>query len=147
VYENPQLGFSFVPPAGWSERARFESLPLGTGQERPLVQYKRLQAGNPAWLRLSLADLPKSIPLENYLIGRSPRSDWRREPEIESIEAAGQLALKVTFTGRWGRRDLVCETVAVAHDTHVYFFTGFFPATDSTGREAFHQAVRAAVWK
>ena len=44
VYE--ASGFRFVPPPGWSERARHDDAPTGSTQDRLLVQYKRLTAGH-----------------------------------------------------------------------------------------------------
>src|SRR5437667_460064 len=52
-YQNEQAGFRFLPPAGWSERARAEDGPALAAKEQVLVQYKRLTAGRPAWLRVS----------------------------------------------------------------------------------------------
>jgi hypothetical protein len=141
IYENAQLGFSFSPPAGWSERARWESLPLETGQERVLVQYKRLQAGKPAWLRISVAEFLESTSLETYVARRSPGREWHREKEIETLEVGGRPASTVTFGGRCGRKDLLCETIAVRRENRVYFFMGFFLLADSSARDAFRKAV------
>jgi hypothetical protein len=144
LYENTELGFSFRAPAGWSERARCDDIPSRITHERLLVQYKRLQAGNPAWLRLSLVDLPETASLEAYLRRRSPGREWQRKSDIEALDFAGDRALLATFVGKCGPKDLLCEAIARRRGNRVYLFTGLFGATDGQSREAFREAVAQA---
>ena len=146
VYHNEEQGLRFTPPPGWSERARNQHVARVSGQERLLVQYKRLQAGNPAWLRVSVADLPRSTSLATYLVGRSPGCGWRRESSAQKLEVNGLPAVRVAFAGRSGKNDLFSETVAVRQAEHVYLFTGVVPASDNAAREQVRRAVASAAW-
>jgi hypothetical protein len=164
AYEDKQ-GFHFKPPPGWVERARDNAMPshsdhkqqnvplppLGvagrSGQERLLVRYDRLTAGNLAWLRLTVADLSSSSPLQASLSTRAPWMDWKRETEVESLELRGRSAARVAWQGRWSDQDYINETVAIRQGEQVYLITASFPASDTTAREQVRQAVAGATWR
>ncbi len=159
IYED-EHGFRFTPPPGWSERARPSGAP-GTGPiarrgglelpmpppgpgERLLVRYDRSSAGRSAWVWVSAGKLPASTSLDSLVAGRAPRSDWRREGNVESLTVGGQPAVRLAFAGRWGNQDYLCETVAVRRGEQVYFITASFPARDDTAREQVRRAVAGA---
>jgi hypothetical protein len=163
VYGDKQ-GFRFSPPSGWVERARDDAMPARSGnrhqdiplpplggagksQERLLVRYDRLAAGYHAWLRVTVADVPLSMPLMACLAKRSPERGWKRESAEESLEVSGLPAARVAFVGRWDKQDYLCETVAVRKGENVYFITASFPASESTAREQVRQAVAGATWQ
>jgi hypothetical protein len=164
VYRDQQ-GFRFTPPPGWVERARDDALPaksghrqpdlplpkLGgpgsAGQERLLVRYDRLTAGHLAWLRVTVADLAASTPLQACLSARSPGSNWKRESQVEALEVGGQPAARIAFVGRWGDQEYLCETVGVRQGERVYLVTASFPASDGKAREQVRKAVVEAAWK
>jgi hypothetical protein len=163
VYQNAQ-GFRFTPPAGWVERARDDALPGKSAhrqpdlplprpgvpgssvQERLLVRYDRLTAGNLAWLRVTVADLPSATSLQACVTARSPGPSWKRESAVESLEVSGRPAARVAFVGRWSDQEYISETVAVRQGEQVYFVTASFPASDSTAHEQVRQAVAGAAW-
>src|SRR5262249_57492370 len=66
VYRNEKEGLQFTPPAGWSDRGTNDKAAARGAAERVLVQYKRLTAGRPAWLRLGTADVPATPDLATY---------------------------------------------------------------------------------
>jgi hypothetical protein len=164
VYQDKQ-GFRFTPPPGWVERARDDALParvgharknvplppLGVagkgGQEQLLVRYDRLAPGKLAWLRVTVADLPASMPLTECLSSRTPGPDWKREAEEGSLEVSGLPAARITFAGRWDEQDYRCETVAVRKEERIYLITASFPGSDGTARDAVRQAVAGANWQ
>ncbi len=163
VYENDQ-GFRFVPPPGWVERVRGETMPArasrkqqnlplpplgvaGNPQERFLVRYDRISTSHHAWLRVTVADLPSSMPLKAYLSTRLPGRGWKRESEEEGLEVSGLPAARIAFVGRWYDRDYLCETVAVRKDDKAYLFSAAFPASDDAAREQVRQAVLRASWQ
>ena len=163
VYENGQ-GFHFAPPPGWVERARDEAMPArasrkqqnlplppldvaGNRQERFLVRYDRTSTGHHAWLRVTVADLPSSMPLKGCLSTRLPGRGWKRESEEEELEVGGLPAARIAFVGRWYDRDYLCETVAVRKGDKTYLFSAAFPASDDTAREQVRQAVLRASWQ
>jgi hypothetical protein len=147
VYLAEACGLRFVPPEGWSERARGDDAPGGAARERLLVQYKRLQAGRPAWLRVSVADsLPGASPAA-CLAGRAPGRDWRKGSAVQPLEISGHPAARVAYAGHWNKQSLVSETVAVRQGDRVYYFTGTFPDGDDAAREQVRQAVAGATWQ
>jgi hypothetical protein len=159
-----KLGLHITPPHGWVERARDDALParavqkpldlplpqvglLGSSaQERLLVRYDRLKSGNLAWLRVTLADLPLSKPLDQVVASLSPGTNWKRESGIESMEVNTLPAARVAFVGQWHNQAYICETVAVRQAEQVYFITGSFPATDVMAREELRKSVAGATW-
>jgi hypothetical protein len=122
VYQDKR-GFRFTPPPGWVERARDDALPAKVGharqkvplpplgvpgkaaQEQLLVRYDRLAPGKMAWLRVTAADLPSSVPLKGCLSTRTPGPDWKRESEEGSLEVGGLPAARTAFAGRWDEQD------------------------------------------
>lgn len=156
-----ETGVRFTPPPGWVERDRpavsaanrpghaepDQPLPRfdAAHHERLLVRYDRLTAGQLAWMRLSIADVPTATTLEQYLSRRAPRADWRREGEVEALEVSGKPAARAAWKGRWRNQDYLCETVAVRRGEAIYLFTASFPAADTTAREQVRQAAAAAV--
>jgi hypothetical protein len=163
VYQDKQ-GFRFTPPPGWVERARDDAMPArlghrqpdiplpplgvaGNPQERLLVRYDRLAPGKMAWLRVTIADSPASMPLKECLSTRTPGPDWERESEEGSLEVSGLPAARIVFAGRWDEQDYLCETVAVRKGENVYFITASLPGSDSTGHEQVRQAVAGATWQ
>jgi hypothetical protein len=154
-------GFRFVSPPGWDERDREGAIPaayahknaklplppLGSSSEHLLVRYDRVTSGYSAWLRVSVAELPASAPLQASLSNRSPGSGWKREHDVESLEVSGLPAARVVFGGRWLGQDYLNETVAVRKDENVYIITASFPATDAAARDAVRQAVEHATWQ
>jgi hypothetical protein len=164
VYQGKQ-GFRFTAPPGWVERARDDALPARVGhgrrnvplpplgvpgkaaREQLLVRYDRLAPGKLAWLRVTVADLPSSMPLKGCLSTRTPGPNWKRESEEESLEVSGLPAARIVFAGRWDEQDYLCETVAVRKEEKVYLITASFPTSDGTAREAVRQAVAGATWQ
>jgi hypothetical protein len=165
VYQDKQ-GFRFTPPPGWVERARDDALPARVGhgrkmnvplpalgvpgkaaQEQLLVRYDRLAPGKMAWLRVTVADWPASMPLTGCLSTRTPGPDWKRESEEGSLGVSGLSAARIVFAGRWDEQEYLCETVAVRKEERVYLITASFPSSDGTAREAVRQAVAGATWQ
>lgn len=162
-YQDSQ-GFHFVPPPGWVERARDDALPArsnrrqqnlplpplgipGNPPERFLVRYDRISTGDRAWLRVTVADLPSSIPLKTCLSSRMPVSSWKRESDEGSLEVGGLPAARIAFVGRWYDQDYLCETVAVRKGEKAYLISAAFPASDGQAREQVRQAVLGASWQ
>lgn len=163
VYEDGQ-GFHFDPPPGWVERARSESMPSRSGrrqenlplpplgvtgdrQERFLVRYDRISTGQHAWLRVTVADLSSSMPLQTCLSVCQPGRGWKREAEAENLEVSGLSAARIAFRGRWYDQEYLCESTAVRKGEKTYFFSAAFPASDDTGREQARQSVLHASWQ
>ncbi len=157
-----EAGVRFTPPPGWVERDRpalvsGDNRPAQRQPDQPLprfdavhherlrVRYDRLTAGQLAWMRLSIATVPTTTTLEQYLLGRAPRADWRREGDVEALEVNGKPAARAAWKGRWRNQDYLCETVALRRGEAIYLFTASFPAVDTTAREQARQATAAAV--
>ena len=139
-------GFRFVPPPGWSERARHEDAAGSPTQDRLLVQYKRLTAGHLARLRVSVADVPSSVDLARCLSDHPLDKGWRTSGRIESLEVNGLPAVRAAMAGKLQKMNYEGELLAVRQGERVYFFTAIFPMNDDQAREQARQAVTAAKW-
>lgn len=156
-YEDPS-GLRYAPPPGWVERARPSisagpahreaNLPLphldARQNERLLVRYDRLTAGQLAWMRLSLADMPATKSLTACLTARAPDKSWRPEGDVESLELHGKPAARRAWRGTWMKQDYLCETTAMQRGEEVYLFTASWPADDPTAREQVRRSVADA---
>ena len=127
-----------LPPLGASENS---------APERLLVEYYRLTAGSPAWLRVTVAAIPPSTSLKACLLTKGPGPRWKRDSAVEDLEVSGLPAARIVFTGRWENQDYLSETVAVSKDENVYLITASFPASDSRAREQVRQAGVNATWQ
>ncbi len=128
-------GFRFVPPPGWSERARGDDSSSADGL---LVQYKRLSAGHPAWLRISVA-------------GRSPAAiqekGWRSIHATQRAEIGGFPATRSLAAGKWHQKDYLRETAVVSRGGRVYVFTAMYPAGDQESQEQIRRALATSSWQ
>jgi hypothetical protein len=141
-FRSEEHGLRFRPPTGWSERT-----PAGTRPARDvvLVSYRRLTAGRPAWLEVSVVEGMTPASLASWLAGRQP-AGWRRQGPAEEYSWEGRPAARAAFAGRRGRHDVVSEVAAVRRGGRVYLFTGTFPAGDEDAREEVRQAVGGVSW-
>jgi hypothetical protein len=163
VYQDKQ-GFCFEPPAGWVERMREDALPARPGRkddlpfpalgvpgstspERLLVRYDRLSAGKLAWVRISVAELPDTISLQDAVADRSPGPEWKRDGDVESLKIGTMPAARVAYVGSWSEQDYINESVALRHGTAVYFVSASFPKNDSAARDAVRKAIAGATWR
>lgn len=146
-YQNEQAGFRFLPPAGWSERARAEDGPALAAKEQVLVQYKRLTAGRPAWLRVSSMAVDASVSPTTCLSHRNLGREWCVDSQPEGFEVNSRPASRVAYSGEWHKMSYLCEIVAIRCGERVYFFTASIPADDSAARDEVRQAIATATWK
>ena len=147
VFESKNEGMRFVAPEGWSMRARAELPPGTTAQERLLVEYKRLTSDKPASLEVSRIDLPESKSLNEAMKTRQPSDgELVRKSPPEELTLDQVPALRVTFTERVDKQQMISEVVAVRRGERVYFFSGFFPAEDARAREQVRGMIGSIVW-
>jgi hypothetical protein len=144
-YRNEEYGFRFTPPAGWSERLPKERDEAARA-EHIVVQYKRLLAGRPAWLRVTVTGWPASAALEDCLRDRAAGTAWQREGSLEALVVSGEPAVRAAYSGRWNRLDLTCETVAVRRGERVFLFTSCFPAGEADARDQVRRSIASAAW-
>src|SRR5262249_21684516 len=88
-YQNDRHGLRFAPPGGWTLRGRGEGGGKGNELESLLVQYKRLQAGNMASLRVTVADVPGTAILAQLVCRHAPGSRWRLEGAAQATQMNG----------------------------------------------------------
>lgn len=147
VYQNSREGFRFLAPEGWVQRARAEVPPGKAEKERLLVEYQRARGGKLALLEVSLADLPSSTDLVDYLAGPADGVErWRPVGSPEKLEIGGAEATRMTFTGRLGKEDLTWEVVAFRRGERVYFFVGLFTSADTKARDDLRRVVESTLW-
>jgi hypothetical protein len=144
VYYNPHDGFQFQVPAGWSENARADPR-VQHAHEQRLVKYKRL-AAKPAFLEVSVVDLPESTNVSDYLTEHSVGKEWQRLAETKELTVDRFPATQDAFVGYWDREKIIKEIVAVRQGKRVYFFTGSYPAADTEARDEIREAVASIVW-
>jgi hypothetical protein len=144
-YQNKQEGFRFEAPDGWKMTSRGEYPPGPVEKERLLVEYRRLQGGPPASLRVSLIDLPPSAETGSYLRDRPIFRSLKAAP-VETISLGGQKAERFVFEDLQGKGGTIQEVVVVRRGERVYFFSGGFAAGDKQAREQFRRVVGSLVW-
>src|SRR5206468_10378475 len=137
VYQNDTEGFRFLTPEGWRQQAKVNLPPGKLDKERLLVQYVRLlSAEKGASLDVSMADLPATTDLPQYLAGPSgAMKSWRLKPPAESVSINGVHAERFTFTGRMSKEDAIKEVVAFRRGGGVYFFTAYFALGDTKAQQ------------
>jgi hypothetical protein len=147
VYENAQEGFRIKPPSGWTQQAVSNS-PTGPVKHEHLVtKFKRGGNGKPAFLHVSMIDLPPHKTSEAYLAESAGDKTWRPVSTNEPMEVDGVSAVRRAYSGRWDRQSVIKEVVAVQRGTRVYLFTGFVPATDAKARADVRAAVASVIWE
>jgi hypothetical protein len=147
AYENAHEGLTFRPPAAWRQRGLVADPGGPAPSERFLVKYKHDFRGGPAFLSVTMVDLPEGTTLDKLLARRSPGSGWGPPSRVETLQVRGRPAARVAYSGRQNDQPSVREVVAVRRDRRVYFFTGTFPRSDPQAREQIRQAVGSIVWE
>jgi hypothetical protein len=148
IYQNTREGFRFVAPEGWRQFAKAD-LPAGpVERERLLVRYMPPLSARGSTLEVSLADLPDSTELADYLSGPSLGvKQWKPLGKVETVEVNGKPATRVAFSGRVGKDQLLKEVTAFRRGGRVYFFTALVPKGDNKSRETIRRAVASTTWK
>ncbi len=148
VYQNKREGFRFVVPEGWIQTAKADIPPGKAAKERLLVAYQRPVHGKPAFLEVSLADLPDSTDLAAYL-AEVPygTSKWRRSDPPQPLDVGGVPATRYFYTTRVGKDDLTREVTTFRRGERVYFFSGVYPTGDSQAREQLRRAAASTIWE
>jgi hypothetical protein len=148
VYQNDTEGFRFLTPEGWRQHAKV-NVPSGKlDKERLLVQYVRLSSDKGASLDVSMADLPATTDLTDYLAGPSGGvKSWRCLRPVEPVQINGARAERIVFTSRVKNEETTKEVVVFRRGERVYFFTAYFASTDSKARDQVRRAVESTIWK
>jgi hypothetical protein len=148
VYQNSQEGIRFSVPEGWTQDGQAQTPPGRLAQEVMLVEYKLLNAEQPAVLRVTLIDLPESTDIETYLRRALPSSEgWRQAEPPEAIEGQGKPGMRLVFTQDQGKERTTREITALRRRERVYFVTGIFGSSDTNTGQQIRRAVSSIEWK
>ena len=135
-------------PEGWTQDAAAEAPPGRLAQEVMLVEYKLLNAEQPAVLRVTLIDLPQTSDVEAYVKAALPSEQgWRQAGPAESIETQGKSGTRLVFTQQQGRARTIREIAAFRRHDRVYFVTGIFGSSDTNIRQQIRRVVESIEWK
>lgn len=148
VYRNSKEGFHFLAPEGWTQTAKADVPPGKAGQERLLVEYRKLKSDQPAAFQASLIDLGDSERLEDYLSGPGSgfeRWQLKRPPEERSI--GGASATRLVFVSPGISAQTSREVTAYRRGSRVYLFSGIFVTADTKTSEQIHRAVESIKWE
>jgi hypothetical protein len=147
VYRDRREGFRFFVPEGWKQRARGE-VPSGKiSGERMLVEYKCLHCSLPATLMVTVSDVPTTTTLSTYLVKNTLTGEkWRLSAPAEDFTLNGEPAARITYVMPAGKEEMVRDIVAFRRGERVYFFKGFYAASDAKSRRALQTAVDTIVW-
>ena len=149
VYTNMQEGFRFVVPEGWKIQGRAEFPQKVMKEEHMLVEYRQIRDGKTLSLLVSMVDLPRDASFTDYVTQRLyPPSGWKIAP-AEKLQLGEAPAERLVMTLRTDKdkEGIVREVVAVRKGERVYFFSGSFPAKDTTGRDEIRKAVASLAWE
>lgn len=145
VYQDRREGFRFFVPDGWTQRAR-GNIPAGkvTG-ERMLAEYKCTSTDSV--LRVTVADVPLSTPLTEYVSTNTKTGeDWKLGTPAQDFTINGVPAARITYQMKSGKDEIIREIIAFRRGERVYFFRGFYAASDQQSRKAIQKAVDTVVW-
>ncbi len=110
-----------------------------------LAEYKCLNCSGS--LRVSVADVPLSTPLGDYITKNTFTGEkWRLLHPAEEFTINGEPAARILYAKGSGREEVFREVVAFRRDERVYFFKSFYAAWDVRVRKALRAAVDTIVW-
>lgn len=145
VYQDQREGFRFFVPEGWTQRARGKVPPGKVIGERMLAEYKCTSTDSV--LRVTVADVPLSIPLSDYVSTNTKTGDdWKLGKPAEDFTINGVPAARITYQMKSGKDEMVREIIAFRRGERVYFFKGFYAASDQQSHKAIQKAVDTVVW-
>lgn len=147
VFKEPREGFRFLVPEGWKQLARGQVPPGKIPGERMLAEYKCLTCSRPGALMVSVADVPLSTSLSDYLTKNTRTGeDWKLSGPAEEFTINGVPAARITYLLRAGKQEAIREIVAFRRGERAYFFKGYYAGSDAASRQAIRTAVDTIVW-
>lgn len=146
AYRDSREGFRFQVPEGWKQRARGQ-VPAGAiEKERMLTEYKSMK-GYPATLMVTVADVPETTELADYLAKNTlTREAWRLDTPAEDFTINGVPAARISYSMGAGETEMVREIVAFRRGQRVYFFKSFYARVDAKSKNALRTATETVVW-
>jgi hypothetical protein len=147
VYRNEREGFRFFAPEGWRQRARGEAPRGKLDGERLLAEYKCFTCAKPATLEVSVAEIPEGTSLSDYVTRSTLTGEkWQLRGTAEQFTINDAPAVRVIYTQRAGKEEMVREVVAFRRGARVYLFKGFYADSDAKSRKEIRGAVDSVVW-
>jgi hypothetical protein len=147
VYRNDREGFRFFAPEGWPQRARGEAPRGKLDSERLLTEYKCMTCARPATLVVSVAEIPAGTSLSDYVTRTTLKGEkWQLRGAAEHFKINEEPAVRIVYTQRVGKDEMVREVVAFRRGARVYLFKGFYADSDAKSRKEIRGAVDSVVW-
>jgi hypothetical protein len=147
IYKAAREGFRFSRPEGWTQWARGD-VPAGKLEgERLLVEYRSQSSEEMATLEVSVASVAPTDSLSDFVTRNCKTGeDWRLRGPVENFTINGEAAVRLVWVMAADTGERVREIVAFRRDDRVYFFKGFYAASDTRSRREFRSAVDTVVW-
>jgi hypothetical protein len=147
VYHNSQEGFRLLVPEGWVVRGKADIPPGRLEKERLLVLYRQTGAQGTS-LHISMADLPGSTPLDEYLSRPSfGVKKWERTLAPQQLSLGPKTATRYLFGTQAAGKPFHREVMVFRRKERVYFFTILFSPADTRGRDQARTAIESIIWK
>jgi hypothetical protein len=128
-------------------RGKAEIPPGRLEKERLLVLYRQT-GGQGTALHISMADLPESSPLAEYLARPSFGVEkWERTLAPEQLSLGHKTATRYLFGTKAAGKPLHREVIVFRRQERVYFFTILFSPADTRGRDQARKAIESIIWK
>lgn len=148
VYRNPQEGFRFLVPEGWSQTAS-ANLPTGNlDKELFLVRYivRSAEGGAQAQVLCFQDETRQADLVAHQAKPAFGVSKWtlKEGPTEEAI--GGKPGTWMYLTGRVKDREMGKEVLCFRQGDRVYSFIGTFWTSDKKARQAVHHAFKSVIW-
>jgi hypothetical protein len=148
IYVNPQEGFRFLVPEGWSQLAN-SILPRGDlDGEMFVVRYRMRTPEEGAVLQVVCFSEQLTDNLHEHHAGPSYRVErWKPEGPEETLEINGVTASRHIYSSDIAGRPTTKEVVAFKRNGRVYNFVGMFMSRDDKARQQIRRAVGSTIWE
>jgi len=148
VYENPQEGFRFMVPDGWTQTAS-SILPEGDLKgEAFLVRYRVKSPVAGSTLQIECLQEDGRMSLQEHHSAASYRVDrWEPATEPEAVTIGGRQAQRMLFEAMMDNRRLSKEVTCFRKGNRVYSFVGLFAAEDEKAQQQIRRAVNSLIWE
>lgn len=147
VYENPNEGFSFLVPDGWTQTSSTLLPPGDLEGETFLVRYKLRNAEGGANLNVICLQEKSPVHLaDHHAIASFGVEKWPLIEGPEKLEFGGRPAERMLYKAKIGKVDMAKEVIGFRGRDRIYSFVALYSASDLKTGQQIRRAIESIRW-
>jgi hypothetical protein len=148
VYQNPNEGFSFLVPDGWTQTSNTLLPPGDLEGETFLVRYKLRTAEAGAGLNVICMQEKSPVNLaEHHAVASFGVEKWPLIEGPDGLDINGKPAERLLYRARIGKVDMAKEVFGFRGNDRIYSFVALYSASDLKTAQQIRRAIDSIQWE